>query len=80
MKKQLKIGTRGSLLALWQAEFTKAELLKMGVESELVIIKTQGDLVQNPFSAEAPKQRQPGRRHPDQTNCRHCSHRGVPAS
>ncbi|MBC7774619.1 MAG: hydroxymethylbilane synthase [Phycisphaerae bacterium] len=43
----LKIGTRGSKLALWQAEFTQAELARVGVESELVIIKTQGDLVQH---------------------------------
>jgi hydroxymethylbilane synthase len=43
----LKIGTRGSKLALWQAVFTQAELARIGVESELVIIKTQGDLVQH---------------------------------
>lgn len=43
----LKIGTRGSKLALWQAEFTQAELRRIGVESELVIIKTKGDLVQH---------------------------------
>ena len=44
---KLRIGTRGSKLALWQAHFTQAELTKIGVESELVIIKTQGDLVQH---------------------------------
>lgn len=43
----LRIGTRGSKLALWQAEFTQAELRRVGVESELVIIKTKGDLVQH---------------------------------
>lgn len=43
----LKIGTRGSRLALWQAEFTQAALKQVGLESELVIIKTQGDLVQH---------------------------------
>ncbi len=43
----LKIGTRGSKLALWQAAFTRSELARIGVESELVIIKTQGDLVQH---------------------------------
>lgn len=43
----LKIGTRGSKLALWQAHFTQAELARHGVESELIIIKTQGDLVQH---------------------------------
>ena len=43
----LRIGTRGSKLALWQAEFTQAELARIGVESQLIIIKTQGDLVQH---------------------------------
>lgn len=43
----LKIGTRGSKLALWQAEFTRSELARAGVESELVLIKTQGDVVQH---------------------------------
>lgn len=43
----LRIGTRGSKLALWQAEFTQAELRRIGVESELVIIKTQGDIIQH---------------------------------
>lgn len=43
----LRIGTRGSKLALWQAEYTQAELTRIGVKSELVIIKTQGDLVQH---------------------------------
>lgn len=43
----IKIGTRGSKLALWQAEFTRAELARHGFESELVIIKTQGDMVQH---------------------------------
>ena len=43
----LRIGTRGSKLALWQAEFTQTELARIGVESELVIIKTKGDVVQH---------------------------------
>jgi hydroxymethylbilane synthase len=43
----LRIGTRGSKLALWQAHFTQSELARIGVASELVIIKTQGDLVQH---------------------------------
>ena len=42
----IKIGTRGSKLALWQAEYTRAELARIGVESELVIIRTQGDIEQ----------------------------------
>lgn len=43
----MRIGTRGSKLALWQAEFTRAELAKIGIESELVIIKTRGDEIQH---------------------------------
>ena len=44
MKRAIKIGTRESQLAIWQA--TKAqELLKQnGVESELVFIKSEGDI------------------------------------
>lgn len=43
MKPVLKIGTRGSRLALWQAEWVKGQLARHGVETEVVIIKTQGD-------------------------------------
>lgn len=41
------IGSRGSKLALWQANFVKDELLKIGVETDLKIIKTKGDRIQN---------------------------------
>jgi len=43
----LTIGTRGSKLALWQAEFIQAQLAEIGLESRLEIIKTQGDRVQH---------------------------------
>ena len=45
--KPLRIGTRGSALALWQAK-SIAEALRQncGVETELVIIKTSGDKFQ----------------------------------
>lgn len=43
----VRIGTRGSELALWQAHFTQSLLEKLGVDSELVIIKTQGDRIQD---------------------------------
>jgi hydroxymethylbilane synthase len=39
----LKLGTRGSKLALWQAEWVRAALARCGVAAELVIIKTRGD-------------------------------------
>ena len=42
--KHLRIGTRGSLLAKWQAEFVRKQLFQLaGVETEIVIIKTSGD-------------------------------------
>lgn len=39
----MKIGTRGSRLARWQAEWVRAALAARGVATELVVIKTQGD-------------------------------------
>lgn len=43
----LRIGTRGSLLAKWQAEFIRKQLFAAtGVEAEIVIIKTSGDKMQ----------------------------------
>jgi hydroxymethylbilane synthase len=45
--KKLIIGTRGSDLALWQANYTKDRLASIGIESELKIIKTQGDKILN---------------------------------
>ncbi|KGE14071.1 hydroxymethylbilane synthase [Sphingobacterium deserti] len=47
MNRKLIIGTRGSQLALWQANHVKARLSEIGVESELKIIKTQGDIIQH---------------------------------
>lgn len=44
---KLRIGTRGSKLALWQAEHVQSILHEHGVHSEIVIIHTQGDKVQN---------------------------------
>ena len=46
MKSPIIIGTRGSELALWQANFTKNELEKNGIKAELKIIKTKGDTTQ----------------------------------
>jgi hydroxymethylbilane synthase len=43
----LRIGSRGSLLARWQAEFVRKQLFQLtGVEAEIVIIKTSGDKMQ----------------------------------
>ncbi|MFN4233191.1 MAG: hydroxymethylbilane synthase [Bacteroidia bacterium] len=43
----ITIGSRGSELALWQAHFVQAQLKKIGVNSEIKIIKTQGDKIQH---------------------------------
>lgn len=49
MKSSLKIGTRGSKLALWQANWVKSELEKAhpGIDIKLFIIKTKGDKIQD---------------------------------
>ncbi len=50
---RLRIGSRGSKLALWQAEHVRARLSNdCGVESEVVIIKTSGDNFQSAPVAE----------------------------
>ncbi|MEO1626894.1 MAG: hydroxymethylbilane synthase [Bacteroidota bacterium] len=41
------IGTRGSRLALWQANYVLDRLTALGVEARLEIIKTQGDKIQH---------------------------------
>jgi len=47
MENKIVIGTRGSQLALWQANWVKAELERLheGVSCELLIIKTKGDKI-----------------------------------
>lgn len=46
--KPLRIGTRGSALALWQANHVREALQKScALESEIVIIKTSGDRLQS---------------------------------
>src|ERR1700712_3443138 len=44
MLKKLRIGTRESQLALWQAHRVQHLLMQQGVEAELVHIKSEGDL------------------------------------
>jgi len=53
LKQQLIIGTRSSPLALWQAEFTKAELSRHypELDIQLKLVKTTGDvLLDSPLS------------------------------
>jgi len=47
VNKILRLGTRGSTLALWQANWTAEQLHAQGIATEIVIIQTSGDLVQN---------------------------------
>lgn len=47
MKKHIIIGSRGSKLALWQAHFVAKLLENNGLSTEIKIIKTKGDLVQD---------------------------------
>ncbi|MEQ1354179.1 MAG: hydroxymethylbilane synthase [Candidatus Acidiferrum sp.] len=45
--KHLRIGTRGSLLAKWQAESVRKQLFAAtGAEAQIIIIKTSGDKMQ----------------------------------
>src|SRR3979490_357616 len=45
--KHLRIGTRGSILAKWQAEFVRNQIFQAtGMEGEIIIIKTTGDKLQ----------------------------------
>ncbi len=48
---QLRIGTRGSALARWQADWVAAQLRTAGVDVELVHIATRGDRQQGPIGS-----------------------------
>ena len=43
--RSLVIGSRGSQLALWQANFIRGELASLGMEARIEIIKTAGDRI-----------------------------------
>ncbi len=43
MSGAVKLGTRGSALALWQAEWVRAALARHRIAAELVVIATRGD-------------------------------------
>jgi hydroxymethylbilane synthase len=47
MKRTLRIGTRGSQLALWQARWVRTQIVQnhAGIDIELVTIKTTGDKI-----------------------------------
>jgi len=43
----IRIGTRGSKLALWQADYVAGRLNAKGIATEIVAIETKGDKIQN---------------------------------
>jgi hydroxymethylbilane synthase len=45
--RSIRIGSRGSDLALWQANHVKQQLEALGAEVSITIIKTQGDQIQH---------------------------------
>lgn len=45
----LRIGTRGSRLARWQADWVAGQLSRLDIEIELVLITTQGDVGEGPI-------------------------------
>ena len=47
---KIRIGTRGSRLARWQAEWVAVELAKQGIETDLVVVKTLGDVNPGPIA------------------------------
>src|SRR5947208_12043917 len=44
MNRVLRIGTRDSQLAVWQASLVRNEFVKYNIKSELIFIKTEGDV------------------------------------
>lgn len=52
---RLRLATRGSALARWQAEWTAQRLGQLGHECELVIVSTSGDRLQGPINATTPQ-------------------------
>ena len=49
----LRIGTRGSALALWQARTVAGQIEKANRQTEIVVIKTGGDRLQDAPLSEA---------------------------
>lgn len=45
----IRLGTRGSALARWQAEWVKGQLESLGVSVELTLIETSGDVRSGPI-------------------------------
>lgn len=52
---RLRLATRGSALARWQANWTAQRLSLLGHQCELVIVSTRGDRFQGPIDASTPQ-------------------------
>jgi hydroxymethylbilane synthase len=52
MSESIRIGSRGSQLALWQANYIAAQLRELGHSVEIEIIRTTGDRMQQPDRAD----------------------------
>ncbi len=48
-QQRIRIGTRGSALALWQSSWVASQLRELGVSVDVEIIQTQGDVNQAPI-------------------------------
>lgn len=46
---RIRIGTRGSKLARWQADWVTARLIELGIEVDVVLIRTTGDVTSGPI-------------------------------
>lgn len=46
---KIRIGTRGSKLARWQAEWVASELSRHGVDTQIIFLKTLGDVKSGPI-------------------------------
>ena len=47
----IRLGTRGSALARWQADWVAEQLRSQGIEVAMVLITTQGDVRSGPIGA-----------------------------
>ena len=47
MNKVIRIGTRDSELALWQAHTVEKKLIDLGYQTEIIAVKSQGDIILN---------------------------------
>ena len=51
MIKKIRLGTRGSALARWQANWVADQLTRLDVEVEIILIETKGDVTSGPIGA-----------------------------